>query len=430
MVATHVKTGRRGQVPGNYLQTYEDAPKLAKPVQPPTNDNQEQQQSLAQPAVASAERQNSFNLLGDDFDMFTNTTVAATSTKAATSTAAAPVDTAVDLFAMMTPTPPVAAPVDLFAVTVTPPAAAAEIPPRPQVQPNAVPKTMTAPMTSSLLQAGRSSPTPSTASRSLMSARESILSRSGRLSCPPFITDPVAFHRFYDLFKASDKDGDGSLTGREARPIFYQSGLAKEELARMWRMCDLDRNGAMSVREFILGMWLVACVASGAWDRLPNALDASMVAWANKGAPVLGLDDGSPLSAATTSSISPTYKWGGSGPALHSTTSRASTAPAGPAIAKSRSGSVLPAATSAVPKQSPATTQPVSNASVNATTSTTSTDRAAIDLAWQNRDTVAKVAQSEEGRRALQAAWQHRDVVVQAAQSETGQQVLRGAAKM
>lgn len=64
---------------------------------------------------------------------------------------------------------------------------------------------------------------------------------------------------------------NGKATGQQLRPFMEQSGLSKDELKRIWRLSDLDKDGKMGSEEFALCMLLMeeARNGKGVPDKLP-----------------------------------------------------------------------------------------------------------------------------------------------------------------
>merc|ERR1712025_590506 len=64
-------------------------------------------------------------------------------------------------------------------------------------------------------------------------------------------------------FQANDKAKTGFLAAVQARSILLQTGLAQQTLAAVWNLADIDKDGKLSVEEFILAMYLCEMAQKG-----------------------------------------------------------------------------------------------------------------------------------------------------------------------
>merc|ERR1719232_1787064 len=64
-------------------------------------------------------------------------------------------------------------------------------------------------------------------------------------------------------FQANDKAKTGFLAAVQARSILLQTGLAQQTLASVWNLSDIDKDGKLSVEEFILAMHLCEMAQKG-----------------------------------------------------------------------------------------------------------------------------------------------------------------------
>jgi hypothetical protein len=64
-------------------------------------------------------------------------------------------------------------------------------------------------------------------------------------------------------FKIADEDHDGRLTGADAVKFFCRSGLAKEDLAKVWAVADSTRQGYLGKAQFLKAMVAVALAQMG-----------------------------------------------------------------------------------------------------------------------------------------------------------------------
>ncbi|XP_037958525.1 ralBP1-associated Eps domain-containing protein 1 isoform X2 [Teleopsis dalmanni] len=62
---------------------------------------------------------------------------------------------------------------------------------------------------------------------------------------------------YYKQFKAVQFDPNGLLSGQAARVFFEKSRIPVEELRHIWQLCDVTRDGALSLAEFTAAMHLV-----------------------------------------------------------------------------------------------------------------------------------------------------------------------------
>ncbi|XP_054742229.1 ralBP1-associated Eps domain-containing protein 1 isoform X1 [Anastrepha obliqua] len=62
---------------------------------------------------------------------------------------------------------------------------------------------------------------------------------------------------YYKQFKAVQHDINGLLSGQIARVFFEKSRIPVEELRHIWQLCDVTRDGALSLAEFTAAMHLV-----------------------------------------------------------------------------------------------------------------------------------------------------------------------------
>merc|ERR1719150_2219695 len=76
-------------------------------------------------------------------------------------------------------------------------------------------------------------------------------------------------------FQANDKAKTGFLAAVQARGVLLQTGLAQQTLATVWNLADIDKDGKLSVEEFIVAMHL--CEMGMKWEPLPTQLPLSLV---------------------------------------------------------------------------------------------------------------------------------------------------------
>jgi len=68
---------------------------------------------------------------------------------------------------------------------------------------------------------------------------------------------PQEKKQWYDLFRSTDTDNDGFITGQEARNLFSKSGLPMETLSQIWGLADLNHDQRLDITEFNIAMYLI-----------------------------------------------------------------------------------------------------------------------------------------------------------------------------
>ena len=71
---------------------------------------------------------------------------------------------------------------------------------------------------------------------------------------------------FYEL-----EPVEGKITGEKAKGVLLKTGLANDQLKRIWIMSDMDKDGKLDLEEFIVAMTLAkvrpiedgCCVSDG-----------------------------------------------------------------------------------------------------------------------------------------------------------------------
>ncbi|XP_023162573.2 epidermal growth factor receptor substrate 15-like 1 isoform X2 [Drosophila hydei] len=102
------------------------------------------------------------------------------------------------------------------------------------------------------------------------------------IGAPPSVTanadwvvSAVELLRFEEIFRQSDLDKDGLVSGLEVKDIFIKSGIPQRSLADIWALCDTNQSGKLTVEQFALAMWLVERKQRGVDP--PQVLTANMV---------------------------------------------------------------------------------------------------------------------------------------------------------
>ncbi|KAG9123376.1 hypothetical protein FRC07_015019 [Ceratobasidium sp. 392] len=89
----------------------------------------------------------------------------------------------------------------------------------------------------------------------------------------------------YDqIFRAWDQDGTGFISGQIGFEIFGQSGLPREDLAKIWTLADVDNCGKLNLAEFHTAMGLIYRRLNG--NDIPDVFPPELVP-----APAPNLDD-------------------------------------------------------------------------------------------------------------------------------------------
>ncbi|KAL6308638.1 hypothetical protein BKA93DRAFT_822360 [Sparassis latifolia] len=80
----------------------------------------------------------------------------------------------------------------------------------------------------------------------------------------------------YDqIFRAWDAQGTGFISGQTALEVFGQSGLDKNDLAKIWALADADNRGKLNLAEFHVAMGLIYRKLNG--NNIPEELPPELV---------------------------------------------------------------------------------------------------------------------------------------------------------
>ncbi|CCM04566.1 uncharacterized protein FIBRA_06747 [Fibroporia radiculosa] len=80
----------------------------------------------------------------------------------------------------------------------------------------------------------------------------------------------------YDqIFRAWDVSGTGFISGQTALEVFGQSGLDKNDLAKVWALADADNRGKLNLAEFHVAMGLIYRRLNG--NEVPDELPAELI---------------------------------------------------------------------------------------------------------------------------------------------------------
>ncbi|KAF7359085.1 Actin cytoskeleton-regulatory complex protein [Mycena sanguinolenta] len=77
------------------------------------------------------------------------------------------------------------------------------------------------------------------------------------------------------IFRAWDAQNTGFISGQTALEVFAQSGVSKDDLARIWTLADIDDRGKLNLAEFHVAMGLIYRKLNGNEipDKLPPELE-------------------------------------------------------------------------------------------------------------------------------------------------------------
>jgi epidermal growth factor receptor substrate 15 len=96
-----------------------------------------------------------------------------------------------------------------------------------------------------------------------------------RVEAVPWVVNSGERLRYNVLFKQTDSDHDGFVSGVEIKNVFLQTGLPQNILAHIWNLCDINQEGKLNPEQFALAMWLINRKQSG--KDPPAALTPDMV---------------------------------------------------------------------------------------------------------------------------------------------------------
>uniref|UniRef100_A0A3Q3H0Z7 Epidermal growth factor receptor pathway substrate 15 like 1 n=1 Tax=Kryptolebias marmoratus TaxID=37003 RepID=A0A3Q3H0Z7_KRYMA len=96
--------------------------------------------------------------------------------------------------------------------------------------------------------------TPLSASAINLSPKHSFKSSSPEVKWVVPVTDR---EKYKDLFKKTDVDNNGFITGTDIIEIFMQSNLSQSMLAQIWGLADTKQTGKLTQEQFALAMHLI-----------------------------------------------------------------------------------------------------------------------------------------------------------------------------
>lgn len=88
--------------------------------------------------------------------------------------------------------------------------------------------------------------------------------------------------KYRQQFNSLDKQMSGYLTGQQVRGVMATTMLTQTQLASIWTLADVDKDGKLKAEEFILAMHLVDMAKSG--QPLPLTLPTELVPSSQRGA--------------------------------------------------------------------------------------------------------------------------------------------------
>ncbi|KAM4728372.1 epidermal growth factor receptor substrate 15-like 1 isoform 2-T2 [Anableps anableps] len=101
--------------------------------------------------------------------------------------------------------------------------------------------------------------------------------------------------KYRELFKKTDTDGDGFITGTEIIEIFMQSNLSQTMLAQIWGLADTKQTGKLNPEQFALAMHFIQQKVTKGIDP-PSTLTSDMIPPSERtAAAAMGLDSASSI---------------------------------------------------------------------------------------------------------------------------------------
>lgn len=76
--------------------------------------------------------------------------------------------------------------------------------------------------------------------------------------------------KYSQMFQSNDPNSTGYITGMQAKTLLMQTSLTQAVLAQIWTLADYDKDGKLSLEEFIIAMHL--CDYSKNGNQLPQTL--------------------------------------------------------------------------------------------------------------------------------------------------------------
>ncbi|KIK11197.1 hypothetical protein PISMIDRAFT_19734, partial [Pisolithus microcarpus 441] len=101
--------------------------------------------------------------------------------------------------------------------------------------------------------------------------------QNGRGATPriPWVLSKVEKKSYDQIFRAWDAQGTGFISGQTALEVFGQSGLDRNDLAKIWSLADADNRGKLNLAEFHVAMGLIYRRLNG--SEIPDELPPELV---------------------------------------------------------------------------------------------------------------------------------------------------------
>jgi hypothetical protein len=212
---------------------------------------------------------------------------------------------------------------------------------------------------------------------------------------PQFMTSDE-FERFTQAYNEADSNGTGKISGQMARSIFLMSLLSNDKLMRVWKLCDLDRDGQLTRREFLLGCWLIVWMLRKGRDFPPRTLTRNQLEWTR-------------YAPSTTSTQQPTVTPRGTRSNSTAATGAAATPPP-TSLGKPKQQQQQPTQPNAIDLFQYSQSEQGKEFTQSATSfSQTPAGQKIGSAAWENRDQIYAASQTPAGKQATAAVWDSRD---------------------
>ncbi|KEP67688.1 UNVERIFIED_CONTAM: EF hand domain-containing protein [Hammondia hammondi] len=98
---------------------------------------------------------------------------------------------------------------------------------------------------------------------------------SGDRSDALYVGTPEEYRRYAQVFADTDGNHDGYVEGGDARNVFTSSLLPDTDLAAIWALADVDCDGRLTLKEFLLAMTLIGKRKKGGLP-IPATLPAAL----------------------------------------------------------------------------------------------------------------------------------------------------------